>query len=683
MKPTVADLFCGMGGFSKGFEMAGFKVLFGIDNWPAALETFQKNLKDTRGILADLTRLDDKVFEEYRNKVDVLLAGPPCQGFTIIGKRDINDPRNSLFEEVVRATKIIKPKVVVIENVVGLLSMKNPNGRMVRDLIIERLEGEGYFTECRILNAADYGVPQNRKRVIFIGSKIGKVGFPEPSKKFVTVGEALGNIPDAGSNTYLPPMNEYQKLMCNGATVIYNHEMPNHNPEIIKRMSFVPPGGNWRDIPKEYYNVGGKHSNNYRRLDPKAPSITIKHATKSMIIHPWYNRCLTVREAARLQSFPDNFIIYGTKFEQHQQLANAVPPLLARAIAEHILSKLNSINPKPIIQKRLHHYASSKKLETKEETKKSNKKFTFIDLFSGIGGFRIAFERVGGICVFSSDIDKWANETYFLNFGEWPRGDITKIPSSEIPDFDVLCAGFPCQAFSIAGRRLGFADTRGTLFFEIERILRDKKPQAFILENVKGLVNHDKGNTFETIKNSLKKLGYNIFYKVLNAKDYGLPQNRERIFIVGFRKNVNFRFPPPTGLEKTILDILDKNVSGYRVSKIALKHIKKFYKKFVGTNRKNNGFPTIATEIRPSRCIMRNDGISPCLTAKMGTGGNNIPVIVEEGRKLTVKECLRLMGFPENFKIKENRMQSYKQVGNSVPVPIVEAIAKEMVKYLE
>lgn len=351
MKPTVIDLFCGIGGLSKGFEMAGFDIILGIDNWPVALETFQKNHKNTKTVNADITLIKDEFFEVYKNKVDVVIAGPPCQGFSMAGKRDINDPRNSLFEEVIRAVKILNPKIVLIENVVGLLSMKIPEGQLVRDLIMNRLRDEGYDTECRILNASDYGVPQNRRRVIFIGSKIGKIGFPEPTKRTVTVGDALGNIPNVGSNNYLNASNNFQKAMSNGTKIIYNHEISNHGAAIIKRMSFVPPGGNWRDIPKRYYNVGGEHSNNYRRLDPKKPAITIKHATKSMIIHPWYNRCLTVREAARLQSFPDDFVLYGTKFEQHQQLANAVPPLLAFEISKHLIGKL-SAKPGAKIQKR-------------------------------------------------------------------------------------------------------------------------------------------------------------------------------------------------------------------------------------------------------------------------------------------------------------------------------------------
>lgn len=312
-----------------------------------------------------------------------------------------------------------------------------------------------------------------------------------------------------------------------------------------------------------------------------------------------------------------------------------------------------------------------------------NSSFTFIDLFSGIGGFRLAFESVGGNCVFSSDIDKWANETYFNNFGEYPEGDITKIKTKNIPDHDILCAGFPCQPFSIGGYRKGFCDTRGTLFFEIERIIKDKKPKAFLLENVKGLINHDKGNTFNVIKSTLLKLGYSLFYKVLNSKDYGIPQNRERIYIVGFKKEISsFEFPLPLNIVVDFNDILENNVKGHDLSPTALKHLKKHYSLFLEKKSLNNNYPVFATEIRPSRCSIRNDGCSPCLTAKMGTGGNNVPVLVNENRKLTVRECLRLQGFPETFKIKDNYSQSYKQIGNSVTVPVIKLIAKEIIKYI-
>lgn len=309
-----------------------------------------------------------------------------------------------------------------------------------------------------------------------------------------------------------------------------------------------------------------------------------------------------------------------------------------------------------------------------------NKKIiTFIDLFSGIGGFRLALEANKCKCVFSSDIDKWANETYFMNFGEYPHGDITKIESEKIPEHDILCAGFPCQPFSIAGKRLGFADTRGTLFFEIERIIKDKKPRAFILENVKGLINHNKGNTFSTIIKKLKKMGYKVKYQVLNSKDFGVPQNRERIYIVGFRENNKFKFPKKMKKMKKISEILEKNIKK-NLSKTALKNLNKHYNKLDKTIKYTN--PIIfATELRPSRCVFRTDGLSPCLTAKMGTGGNNIPVILPEKRQLTIRECLRLQGFPDTYIMKKSS-QSYKQIGNSVTINVIEEISKEMLKYL-
>lgn len=184
-------------------------------------------------------------------------------------------------------------------------------------------------------------------------------------------------------------------------------------------------------------------------------------------------------------------------------------------------------------------------------------RFKFIDLFAGIGGIRLAFEAVGGECVFSCDWDKDAQIMYEANFGEKPAGDITKIPSSVIPDHDILLAGFPCQAFSIMGYQQGFADTRGTLFFEIERILAAKRPHAFLLENVKQLRTHDKGRTFSVIIQRLKELGYFVHYAVLNALDYGVPQKRERTIIVGFRKNYVFQFPPPLGIVPRLEDVLE------------------------------------------------------------------------------------------------------------------------------
>lgn len=314
----------------------------------------------------------------------------------------------------------------------------------------------------------------------------------------------------------------------------------------------------------------------------------------------------------------------------------------------------------------------------------------FIDLFCGLGGFRLAFEASGGKCVFSSDIDKAARDTYKENFGEEPSGDITKIDAKDIPDFDVVCAGFPCQPFSLAGKRRGFEDTRGTLFFDVLRIIKEKRPKAFFLENVAGLTNHDNGNTLRVIMESLDEAGYFATYKLLNAKDYGVPQNRNRWYCVGVRKDLTTEeefekydfYPTKCELKYTVDDIVAKKVDeSYNSSETAIRNIKKFLgepeKELMASNK-----ILLANNVRPSRTFFARNGVSPCLTAKMGTGGNNVPIVVNYMRKLTEKECLRIMGFPDSYRIRKNYSQSYKQVGNSVIVPILTEIAARLSKFI-
>lgn len=340
----VIDLFCGIGGFSYGFEMTKkFKTVLGVDFWDVALNTFKLNHPDTKTEQGDITKLDNKFFSKFVGKTDVIIAGPPCQGFSMAGKRDVFDVRNSLFKEVMRIVSFVNPKVVVIENVVGLLSMVTPEGNPVRNEIVNQLEAMGYYVQYKVLTASDFGVPQNRKRVIFIASKKDNVKFPEPTfgiegRPKVTVGDALGNIPENGGE-YTEPTCEYQKIMA-GRKDVVNHEPIHHAELIVKRMHSVPQGGNWKDIPIELGQGGGTHSNNYRRLVWDGESITIKHVSKSMIIHPLYDRTPTIREVARLQSFKDDFVLTGTLYNQHQQLANAVPPLLGKAIADSVIDIL-------------------------------------------------------------------------------------------------------------------------------------------------------------------------------------------------------------------------------------------------------------------------------------------------------------------------------------------------------
>ncbi len=313
-------------------------------------------------------------------------------------------------------------------------------------------------------------------------------------------------------------------------------------------------------------------------------------------------------------------------------------------------------------------------------------KFKFIDLFAGIGGFRLAFHNLGGKCVFTSEWNQYAQKTYHANFGEVPFGDITKINEKEIPEHDILIAGFPCQPFSIAGvskknslgKSHGFKDeTQGTLFFDIKRILKENRPKAFLLENVKNLISHDKGNTFKIIQQTLKKLRYNIHFQVLDGK-YFVPQHRERIVIVGFDKDryngqEKFEFPTMPEVTYAIEDILEPNPDPkYTLTDNLWKYLQDYAAKH---KAQGNGF---------GFGLVNLDGITRTLSARYYKDGSEV-LIPQEGqnpRRLTPRECARLQGFPDNFVIPVSDTQAYKQFGNSVVSPLMQAVGEKIVNEL-
>ncbi len=326
-----------------------------------------------------------------------------------------------------------------------------------------------------------------------------------------------------------------------------------------------------------------------------------------------------------------------------------------------------------------------------------NPKFKFIDLFAGIGGFRMALQNLGGKCVYTSEWDEQAKRTYQANFGEVPFGDITKEETKKfIPDgFDVLCAGFPCQAFSIAGRRGGFEDTRGTLFFDVAEIIKKKRPKAIFLENVKGLVNHDRGRTLKTILNVLREdLGYFVpDPQIVNAKDFGVPQNRERIYIVGFRNDLGineFKYPEPTNQTATIEDILEEDEVSvkYYLSTTYMETLRRHKARH---ESKGNGFgyeikllDGIATAIvcggmGRERNLIIDDRLTNFVPVTKIKGEVN-----REGiRKMTPREWARLQGFPDDFDIVVSDVQAYKQFGNSVAVPAIQATANQIISLIK
>lgn len=309
--------------------------------------------------------------------------------------------------------------------------------------------------------------------------------------------------------------------------------------------------------------------------------------------------------------------------------------------------------------------------------------FTFIDLFAGIGGFRIACQNIGGECVFSSEWDSNAQKTYAYNFGEIPFGDITDaMVKAAIPErFDLLCGGFPCQAFSIAGYQKGFEDTRGTLFFDVADIIKKHRPKAVFLENVKNLKGHDKGNTFKVIKKTLEGLNYVVYDKVMNAMEYAnVPQNRERIFIVCFdleqvHNHDTFTFPPAVELTKNIHECIDASEDNPRL----------FYGEKMGHyDELKQGIISKDTIYQWRRVYVRENksSVCPTLTANMGTGGHNVPLILTNRgiRKLSPKECLNFQGFPSTYQFPSNIpfAACYKQAGNSVVVPLIQKVCEQI-----
>lgn len=310
----------------------------------------------------------------------------------------------------------------------------------------------------------------------------------------------------------------------------------------------------------------------------------------------------------------------------------------------------------------------------------SSGRYKMIDLFAGIGGTRLGFYQTDAVdIVFSSEWDKFAQKTYYANFGEIPAGDITKIDACDIPDHDILVGGFPCVAFSRAGKRRGFEDSRGTLFFDIARILKEKKPRCFLLENVKNLVGHDNGRTIQTILGVLDDLDYNVFYKVLCAKDFGVPQNRERIYLVGFRKDIvregAFVFPEPILSVTSVSSILEKNPDEkYTISdKLWQGH----QRRKVNNKKMGKGFGY--------SIVNNNSEYTNTISARYYKDGSEI-LVEQQGknpRKITPREAARLQGFPEEFIIPVSDCQAYKQFGNSVAVPVVHAIAENMISLLD
>lgn len=342
MKNKIIDLFCGCGGLSRGFEMAGFETKIAIDMWTDAVKTYNHNKGAEVAVCEDVHNWDEEFLDKLVEDGDIvgIVGGPPCQGYSTVGTRDVNDPRNHLYKEYCRIVERINPDFFVIENVKGLTTL---SGGAFRDDIIERFSALGYDVKFKILNAADYGVPQNRYRVFFVGMKNTGFMFPEPYDYKVTTKEAIDDLPvlrgtEAINEYCCEPITEYERLMRGDSSVLLNHEGTNHSQQTIDIISMIKDGGKISDLPREYWEIR-KYNKAFERMHSQGQSNTVDTGHRNYF-HYEQNRIPSVRENARLQSFPDDFEILGSKTSQYKQVGNAVPPLLAYAVAKAIKENL-------------------------------------------------------------------------------------------------------------------------------------------------------------------------------------------------------------------------------------------------------------------------------------------------------------------------------------------------------
>lgn len=335
---TVIDLFCGCGGLSYGFAQAGYEIILGIDHWQDAITTFENSHKKAKGLVADLSKETPRQISKKTGvkAVDVIIGGPPCQGFSIAGKRIINDERNKLYKSFVSFVEYYNPKAFLMENVPNIVSMGQG---AVKNMIIKDFEQLGYKVVYKVLMASEFGVPQNRKRAFFVGIKgEEEFIFPISTNKKITSKEAISDLPENslldGSNYNSKPKSQYQELIREGSNGIYNHQITVHSEKTIEIISMVPDGGNYKNLPIDLHHTR-KVNIAWTRLNSNKPSFTIDTGHNHHF-HYKFNRVPTARESARLQSFPDSFVFKCGKTSQLKQIGNAVPPLLAQILAESL-----------------------------------------------------------------------------------------------------------------------------------------------------------------------------------------------------------------------------------------------------------------------------------------------------------------------------------------------------------
>ncbi len=703
------SLFTGAGGLDIGFKEAGFTGIMASDVMPQAKDSFTYNYPDEPYVLEDIRKLTISKIKEIigEREVDVIIGGPPCQGFSNMGNKNSADPRNLLFESYVKIVDAIKPKCFLFENVKGLKTMFE--GRYF-EKVIYAFKGIGYNLHYSLVDTSKYGVPQKRERIILVGTRSdAPFLFPTFSdtsygkiKAFHNVGEAINDLVDKGE------------------------EFPNHIPlahseKVIRRYELIPEGGKLpkpEDLPEEIRRKN--FGNTYTRLDRNSVSSTIVPGNNALPVHPILNRSLTPREAARIQTFPDDYIFMGDRRSQCIQVGNAVPPLMAAKLADCVKKYINGETYEGIKPDQSFYVADKEvKIEGRKKTmmKPSRATLKFGDLFCGAGGFTRGLEQAGLECVLGAEFNDYAVEAYRKNFShECMQIDLSteenqlkvakKLREAKV---DLVVGGPPCQGFSIFGKRRFVntknwdvtQDERNNLVYAFANIVVKSEAPWFIMENVPAILSAQKGEYIKTIEEYFAEHGYRTEKKVINAADYGAPQLRHRFIMIGTKTNLAFPWPKPKYFEKpeswqhpyrTVEEVItdlasDVTYTMYKnhqpprhneIVKERFSYIKEGEKMDVNAlpEHLRLGTKTGKPIANFSHVFYRLDRKKPAPT--IVPGHNALPVHPFLNRTLTVREAARIQTFPDDFEFVGPIINQCLQVGNAFPCIVAQTFGERL-----
>lgn len=709
-KPTYISLFSGGGGLTLGARAAGFKTLFATDIQPSASQTFERNLPKVPFYLGDIRRLTKDMLTDYLKgeKVDLIVGGPPCQGFSTIGDQNPADARNGLFWCFVKTVGWLKPSCFLMENVNYLRTQYG--GRYERE-IVSAFEKLGYRVWVTTLNSADFGIPQIRKRVFFFGSRLDHdFAWPETTH-------------GAGKQPY----NNVGSAIENLAFDSPNHSFLNHGDVVVSRYKLVPEGGRMpppSELPEEIRRKN--FGNTYKRLHRNKPSLTLVPGNNAFPIHPTEHRSLSPREAARLQTFSDDHIFMGSRAEQCKLVGNAVPPLLAQRICEeirkHMTGKIKMTRAEQPAGKVRDLPPTLPKINSPRPPTKSNG-LTAVSFFTGIGGLMLGHMNAGFKIVASYDMKNSVQRNLALNFPDVPhfRADVSNLTIEEVKQHignqkvDVVCGGPPCQGFSIFGRRR-FVNTQNHKPDEDERnevslkyidLAIKLNPKVIFLENVKGFVSTQRGNSsyLADAEQMLTNAGYELKYEVVNCASLGVAQARERFILVAWKKGLTFEWPLPKHFEQpkswqrpflsvgdVISDLMDPETHGEDFSHVPMLHKELVVERYKlipeGGRLPENGLPEHLRKGYRSDNVKNYSHVYKRLSmdtpaTTMVPGHNAFPVHPVLHRTLTVREAARIQGFPDWMKFIGTRQQQCTLVGNAVPPLLAEHFASNIAKCLK